>query len=249
MRHVAITLLTTLSCLTGCASLYVLRPALPIGDVVTMSQQGPAETVIDRIGASRTTYALRGSDFGKLKARGVSDPALDYMQQSLVSSVDMLTRYWVLGDDMGGCASCYPQPVDVDALKSGYGVAGTAPAGRYQAGKPPGTPPWVPFPPGRITGTLTLGEIQTLAQAGTPAAQILDRIASSRISGVSHVAAAGAVTTQPITTVSGSQLARMREGGVGDQVLDAVQGRYLAQLIEAARMRYQNWGKGPGSMQ
>src|SRR5215831_139319 len=116
----------------GCAALYTPRPLLPIGEVVQMSKSGaPPEQVIQRIRASGTTYALRGSDFAKLKADGVPDPVLDYLQQSFVDHVDLLTRYWVTGENLGGCTFCYPQPVDVDALQSGYGTVPAPSPTRY----------------------------------------------------------------------------------------------------------------------
>jgi len=50
-----------------------LTQPLAIAEAVKMSQSGtPPEEVIQRIRSSRTTYALRGSDFGKLKGVGVS---------------------------------------------------------------------------------------------------------------------------------------------------------------------------------
>ncbi len=90
---------------------------LPISEVVKMGGSGARpQDVIQRLRASQTSYALRGSDFGKLKAAGVSDEVLDYLQQSFVSNVDQLTRYSVIGPRLGGCSYCYPQPVDLDRM-------------------------------------------------------------------------------------------------------------------------------------
>jgi len=47
------------------------RPVSPISDVVALSKGGQPERVIDRIESSKTTYALRGSDFAKLADAGV----------------------------------------------------------------------------------------------------------------------------------------------------------------------------------
>jgi hypothetical protein len=86
---------------------FALTQPLAIAEAVKMSQSGtPPEEVIQRIRDSKTTYALRGSDFGKLKAVGVSDRVLDYLQQSFVNDVDLLTRYWMQSGLLGGCSSC-----------------------------------------------------------------------------------------------------------------------------------------------
>ena len=90
--------------LSGCATPASKTP-LPVSDVVKMSESGAeSEDVIERIRASGTTYALRGSDFGKLKAAGVLDLVLDYLQQSFVDNVDLLSRYSATGPRLGGCS-------------------------------------------------------------------------------------------------------------------------------------------------
>jgi hypothetical protein len=55
---------------------------MPISEVVQMSQSNP-EQAISRSAASKTTYALRGSDFGKLADAGVPPQVLDHLQQAL----------------------------------------------------------------------------------------------------------------------------------------------------------------------
>ena len=105
--------------LLSACSVMTQRPVTPISDVVTLSKSGPPEQVINRIGSSKTTYALRGSDFGKLADQGVPPKVLDYLQQAFLNDVDLLTRYWVLGESLGGCVSCYPQPVDLASLAGG----------------------------------------------------------------------------------------------------------------------------------
>jgi hypothetical protein len=105
--------------LLGACSVMTPRPATPISEVVTLSKGGQPEQVINRIGSSKTTYALRGSDFAKLADTGVPSKVLDYLQQTFVNDVDLLTRYWVLGESLGGCVSCYPQPLDLANLASG----------------------------------------------------------------------------------------------------------------------------------
>src|SRR5258708_10349885 len=121
-----------LALLLGACSILTLRPVMPISEVVTLSKGGQPEQVINRIGSSHTTYALRGSDFGRLADAGVPPKVLDYLQQAFVNDVDLLTRYWVLGESLGGCASCYPQPLDLTTLASGgNGMAHSSNVERY----------------------------------------------------------------------------------------------------------------------
>jgi len=242
-------LILILLLLSGCAALYTPRQPMPIADVVQLgkSKASPDE-IIQRIRASGTTYQLRGSDFAKLKAQGVPDPVLDFLQQSLVNDIDLQTRYWVLGENLGGCSFCYPQPVDVDKLQSGYGVVPSTPPGYYQAGKPPGTPDWVPSTLSPVSGgRIAISDVQKMVRDNVPEAQIVERINNSRLDGL--VASAGllAVHTQPTAGLTGSQLARLHDEGGSYAVLDALQGQFLRQFIEQERMRYLNWGHGPGS--
>ena len=245
-----LTVALALLVLSGCATFYTPRTPLPIAEIVNLSKSGaPPATVIQRIRDSGTSYALRGSDFSKLKTLGVADPVLDYLQQSLVNDLDFLTRYWVLGENLGGCSFCYPQPVDVDKLESGYGKVAASPPGRYQAGKPPGTPDWVPATLNRPTaGRLSLADIEQMVKSGTPDAQIIERIQNSRLDRVIGVGGTFSIRTQPASGLLGSELARLHTEGASDAVLDALQAQFLAQFIEAERLRYQNWGKGPGAM-
>jgi hypothetical protein len=130
MKPSRILILIGLECIGIGIALASTQP-LPISDVVKMSQSGvPPAKLIERVRSTRTSYALRGSDYGKLKAVGVSDAVLDFLQQSLVNDVDLLTRYWTGGSSLGGCKSCYPQPVDMDRMASGYGGADSNAAGR-----------------------------------------------------------------------------------------------------------------------
>ncbi|HVY04434.1 MAG TPA: hypothetical protein VHB46_00530, partial [Burkholderiales bacterium] len=75
---------------SGC-SMMTPRPVTPISEVVNSSKGGNADQVIARMQGSKTTYALRGSDYGKLADAGVPPPVLDALQQSFVNDVDLLT--------------------------------------------------------------------------------------------------------------------------------------------------------------
>src|SRR5690349_2182731 len=111
--------------LLGCAGVSQ-RPVTPISEVVQAASTGQPAQAIERAKSTRTTYALKGSDFGKLADAGVPDEVLDYLQQSWYDDVDILTRYWVLGEGLGNCNRCYPQPLDLDSLAAGGNGMGDA---------------------------------------------------------------------------------------------------------------------------
>jgi hypothetical protein len=239
--------LVTLLSLCACARWYTPRNPMPIAEVVELSKSNASSPqIIQRIRDSGTTYALRGSDFAKLKSEGVADPVLDYLQQSFVDNIDLYTRYWVNGEGLGGCSYCYPQPVDVDKLESGYGVVPAQKPGYYQLDRPLGVPEWVPYPLKPWSGQpFSTSDIEQMARDGIPEAQIIERINSSRLTHVIGVGGTFTVRTQPVAGLMGSELARLHEQGVGYGALDALQGQFLAQFIETERLRYMNLGKGP----
>ena len=237
--------------LLGACSIMTPRPVMPISEVVTLRKGGQPEQVINRIGSSKTTYALRGSDFGKLADAGVPPKVLDYLQQAFLNDVDLLTRYWVTGESLGGCESCYPQPVNLASLVSGgNGMAeGQDIARQTTYGKPQGLPDWVSAIPGKINAPgLTIGEVERLVKQGTPGADIAARIRASRLFDIIGTQGISKVSTHYAAGLSGSDLAQLRKDGASDEVPDALQQKFLAEYIEFARRRYQSWGKGPGPM-
>jgi hypothetical protein len=234
--------------LLGACSILTPRPVMPISDVVALSKGGQPEQVISRIGSAKTTYALRGSDFGKLADAGVPPKVLDYLQQTFVNDVDLLTRYWVLGESLGGCESCYPQPVDLASLASGgNGMADARGIGRYSTfSKPQGLPDWVTAYPGNPNAPgLTIGEIERLVKAGTTGADLAARIRASRLYDIIGTQGIGKVSTHYVAGLSGSVLAQLHKDGASDEALDALQQKFLAEFIEFDRIRYQSLGKGP----
>ena len=236
--------------LLGACSVMTPRPVMPIADVVALSK-GNAEQAISRSSASKTTYALRGSDFSKLADAGVPPKVLDYLQQAFVNDVDLLTRYWVLGESLGGCVSCYPQPVDLPNLASGgNGMADARGLARHSTfGKPQGLPDWVTAYPGKANAPgLTIGEIEQLVKQGTPGADVAARIRGSRLYDIIGTQGISKISTHYVAGLSGSELAQLHKEGASDDVLDALQEKFLAEFIEFCRIRYQSWGKGPGSL-
>ncbi len=232
----------------GACSVLSPRPVTPISEVVNWSRAGPPEKVVSRIRASRTTYALRGSDFGKLADAGVPPKVLDHLQQSFYNEVDLLTRYWVLGESLGGCTSCYPQPVDLSTLaRDGNGMADPGKTFSYTTFyRPQGLPDWITAVPGK-TGApgITLDRVAQMVRDGKPASAVVAEINSSRMhdfidtsGGISNI------STHFTVGLSGSELAQLHADGVPDPVLDALQKKALAEFIEFHRLRYMSWGKG-----
>jgi hypothetical protein len=224
--------------LTACAS----PQPLPIGEVVTRSQQGQSpEQVISAVRSSKTSYAIRGSDFGRLREAGVPDAVLDDLQQAFYNDVDLLTRYWVLGESVGGCARCVPQQVSY--------VGGT-PTQRptrtsYVSYGPQGMPDWY-RPYSATSRTFRLDEIEQMARAGASEQEMLARVRGGKLDQV--IGAQSPLTgirTRPVATLTGSSLARLRQAGVPDTVLDEIQTVFLGQYVEVERLRYQNLGKAP----
>lgn len=250
-RNILFTAFTTALLLLGACSVMTPRPVTPIGDVVSLSRGSSPDRALERISTSKTTYALRGSDFGKLADAGVPPPVLDALQQSFVNDVDLLTRYWVLGESLGGCSVCYPQPVDLANLASGgNGMGDASKVAQFTTyAKPLGLPDWVTAIPGGATAPgMTVAEIEKLVKDGTPGPDLAARIRASRLHDVIGNGGLTKLSTHLLAGLSGSELARLRQDGASDEVVDALQQKYLAEYIDFARIRYENWGKGSGSM-
>ena len=243
----AIRLLTLACVLAGCASLQS-RPPMPISEVVTLSRGGnPPEQVISRLREARTTYALRGSDFAKLAKLGVPAPVLDELQQSFANDVDRLTRYWVLGESLGACTVCYPQPLDLSSLTAGgNGMAEAGYLGAYYSfARPPGVPEWVPAYPGRPLGKMIwIEDINRMLADGLAPERIAATIRDSRLAHVIGDGGGTRLSTHFTVALKGSEFAVLAQNGATDPVLDALQEKYLAEFIEVSRLRHQSEGKG-----
>lgn len=242
-----VTLIVLLAGLGAC-SVFKPRPIAPIADVVSMSSNNLSDDqVLTRLRGARTTYALKGSDFAELSRRGVADVVLDELQQSFVGDVDRLTRFWVLGESMGGCDRCYPQPVNLAMLDSGgTGMVDAGGIGRItDFSRPAGIPKWVPATPGSPTAPrISVDDILKMAQGGADEAQIVSRIQASRLDGIIGNNGLKNISTQLTAGLKGSELATLAKQGVPAQALDALQAKFLAEYIEFARLRYQGLGKG-----
>ncbi len=245
VRFFALTVIGALA--AACASLQPRTP-MPISEVVELSTAGNApDRVISKLRESKTTYALRGSDFARLAQLGVPDAVLDELQQSFANDVDRLTRYWVLGESLGACSACYPQPVDLSSLQAGgNGMADAGDLGAYHSfSRPVGVPDWVPANPGRPLGKMIwIDDIDKMVADGLPADRIASTIKDSRLERVFGDSGGARISTHLTVALQGSELAALSRKGAGDPVLDALQEKYLAEFVEFARLRHQNEGKG-----
>jgi hypothetical protein len=239
--------LSALGVLTACAGLSP-RPVMPISEIVELGRSGSPDQAVKRLRTSKTTYALRGSDFGKLADFGVAPQVLDELQQSFANDVDLLTRYWVLGESLGGCSGCYPQPVDLNSLKSGGNGMADASAVHLKTtfGRPQGLPDWVSAVPGG-GGSITIADVSRMVKDGVPAGELAENIRASRLRDVIATQGLSTISTHYVAGLSGSELAQLHKDGAADPVLDALQEKFLAEFIEFNRMRYQSWGKGGNS--
>jgi hypothetical protein len=237
----------------GACSILSPRPATPISEIVSLCKAGQPERAIERLRNSKTTYALRGSDFGKLADAGCPSKVLDELQQVFYNDVDLLTRYWVLGESLGGCASCYPQPVDLSTLaQNGSGMADPGNTFKYTTfSRPHGLPDWVTAVPGSMGAPpITVDQIAQMVKDGKPGGEIVATIENARFhhfietsGGISNI------STHFAVGLSGSQLAQLHADGASDPALDALQKRALAEFIEFHRLRYQSLGKGSSFQQ
>lgn len=221
------------------------RTPMQIAQVVQHSRAQTATEVIDQVRRSRTTYALRGSDFGKLADAGVSMEVLDYLQQSFVDDVDLNTRYWVLGESLGNCPVCFPQQVDLSGLNTPEGPRQSPPYAGFKFGQPQGMPSWyVPY--SATLKSISIDDIRTMAKQGASEQDMVNALRNGVLERVIGVGGLGPVRTQLVAGVTGSELARLRKEGIPDPVLDQIQLSFLSQFVEFERLRYQNLGKGPG---
>lgn len=97
--------------IAGCATT-PRKPPPTVEQIVQMSQQGVApETIIQEIRDSGALYRLPASELVKLKARGVSDPVLDYMQQTYLEDERRRAYYYQAGPYWGPYGWWGPPPV------------------------------------------------------------------------------------------------------------------------------------------
>ncbi|MCX7009263.1 MAG: hypothetical protein NTY53_18795 [Kiritimatiellaeota bacterium] len=75
--------LAGLLCASGCASRPPPPPPVSVSEILTLTKAGvPSQEIICKIRDSRTVYRLKASELAQLKAQGVSDDVINYMQQT-----------------------------------------------------------------------------------------------------------------------------------------------------------------------
>jgi hypothetical protein len=91
----AATAATTLM-LSGCATMLESQPPLTIDQLVERAKKGESvESLLATLRASHARFALTGSDYAKLKERGLPEPVLDELQARELAAVrqDEMMRY------------------------------------------------------------------------------------------------------------------------------------------------------------
>ena len=74
----------------GCSTLGFeqAKPPVMVSEVILMSTEGvPTETIVKKMRDSKTVYRLTGAQLAYLHDQGVSDPIIDYMQQTYLEAV------------------------------------------------------------------------------------------------------------------------------------------------------------------
>lgn len=229
--------------LGGCVH---MRDPYLMSDVITRSERGETPAaIVNAVRTSRTTYALRGSDFGRLRAVGVSDDILDYMQQAFIGDVDLLVRMWSGGETMGRCGPCYPQQVDLSSLERDGSVRQMPPPLRSNPGRPLGMPDWYRTTKGYApSGGITVDELRDLFRSGMTDDQLLKELRTRALVDVIGVGGKFDFATRLTAGLSGSTLADLHSEGLSDAVLDELQANYLAVYVEHLRLRYLQLGRG-----
>lgn len=220
----------------GCSS-FALKPVTPISTITSAASHGMStDSIVSRMRAAKTTYALRGSDFAKLAARGVPEPVLDELQQGFFAKVEKLTRRWYMGSDFGGPASIYPQPLDLDSLDTGgNGMAPFTDANRIARGtRPPGVPEWVPAYPSLTGGVISPDDVLQMAKIGQATQEMVQTVANSRVWPM-YIDTLSAFSLTRTAALKGSTYASLASQGVAPEVLDALQATYIASHIELTR--------------
>jgi hypothetical protein len=73
---------------TGCAVYNNTQPALPVSDIVQMSQDGiPSKNIIKEIRKTHSVYMLKADKLAELSREGVPDSVLNYMDRTRINAV------------------------------------------------------------------------------------------------------------------------------------------------------------------
>lgn len=224
------------------ASAAIPEPAQLSALIEATKRGSPANATISTLIRQRTTFAVKGSDFGRLRDAGLSDDVLDHIQQSFVNDVDLLVKYWVSGESLGKCANCYPQQIRIG--DDGAITQGPPPL-RVSPGRPLGLPDWFrPIWTAFKSHGLTVEELRQMTVDRKSEADMLAALDSRPLIGLIGVSGTLSIGRRIKATVSGSELADLRAAGMPDTVLDKLQTAVLATYVEHLRLRYMALGRG-----
>lgn len=225
------------------------REAFPLSEIVLRSQRGETgASLVRTLRTARTSYALRGSDFARLRAAGVADDVLDQLQQSFTDDVDFLVRYWYSGSSQGRCGPCYPQQVDLSGLPDGAAVRQSPPPLTSNPGRPLGLPDWYRTTRGHaVSGGISVEGLRAMAAKGASQEEMLQALRTRAVIDVIGIGGKGSFGSHLVAGISGSTFADLHAAGISDAVLDELQANYLAVYVEYLRLRHLTKGKGSRS--
>jgi hypothetical protein len=87
-KNLALIILIGLTVLSGCATFGFKTPEpVTVGEVIQMSKDNvPPETIVKKMRDSESVYPLTAAQLAELHDMGVSDPVLNYMQQTYIEA-------------------------------------------------------------------------------------------------------------------------------------------------------------------
>jgi len=216
-----------------------------MSDIVVRSQRGDSPTsIINALRIARTTFALRGSDFARLRAAGVDDAVLDHLQQAFLGDVTLIIRRGTPA--FGRCGPCYPQQVDLSSLESSGAVMQTSPDTSVRTDRPAGLPHWYHSTAGfNPRSAITLEELRVLHRTGQSEDELLQQLATRPLSGVIGIGLRSGVHSTLAAGISGATFADLQKEGLPDSVLDALQANYLAVFVDHLARRTGGVGLAP----
>jgi len=221
------------------------QQAFLLSDVVVRSQRGDSPaSILNALRVSRTSFALRGSDFARLRAAGVSDAVLDHLQQGFLDDVTLIIRRGMAA--YGRCGPCYPQQVDLGSLETNGSVVQTSPDTSLRTDRPVGLPEWCRSTAGfNPRSAITIEELRVLHRTGQTEEALLQQLATRPLSGVIGIGLRSGLHSTLAAGVSGSTFADLHKEGLPDSVLDALQANYLAVFVDHLARRTGGAGLGP----
>jgi hypothetical protein len=88
----------------GCATIGFeqTKPPVTVSDVIQLSKEDvPAEIIVKKMRESRAVYRLSAGQLAQLHDQGVSNPVLDYMQETYLGAVrlEQIQADWMAWDE------------------------------------------------------------------------------------------------------------------------------------------------------